>query len=389
MKTLYLECRMGAAGDMLMAALSELTDQNAFIAAINNAGIPGVTVSCEDAVKCGIKGTHMNVRINGDTEEDHTGEIHHHGMHLHEIHELINELHVSEKVRKDAAAVYDLIAEAESHVHGEKVEEIHFHEVGMMDAVADIVGVCILMEMIGAERVVASPVAVGNGMVKCAHGLLPVPAPAAAYLLQGIPSFASDFDGELCTPTGAALLKYFVNSFENMPTMVTEKTGYGMGTKDFPAANCLRAFLGDTRTDGEVIELVCNLDDLTPEETGYAFDALFAAGALDVYITPVHMKKNRPGIVFTCMCRANDRDRMIELIFRHTTTLGIRENVCRRHALSRSMYKLENELGTVRVKRSEGYGVVREKMEFEDLAEISRNTGMSIEEVRSYFRKNR
>lgn len=444
MKTLYLECKMGAAGDMLMAALSELTDQNEFLTRINSMGLEGLDVHAVPSVKCGIHGTHMKVEVNGEEEvsedvhehthdhehdhdhdhdhehehhheHDHDREHHHHhdhdhdhehdhehthehdhdhGHHHHHVHRhmsdietIISGLQVSDKVKADAKAVYRLIAEAESHAHDMPVDEIHFHEVGTMDAIADVVGVCMLMEMVGADRIYASPVAVGNGMVRCAHGILPVPAPATVYLLQGIPSYAGNMEGELCTPTGAALLKYFVQSFEKQPVMKTEKIGYGMGYKDFPAANCIRAFLGEADDDGEVVELVCNIDDQTAEEIGFAVDELFAAGALDVYSTPVNMKKNRPGIVFTCMCRADQKEKMIGLMFRHLTTLGIREYTCRRHSLQRSVQTVETEYGPVRIKKSDGFGIHREKYEYEDLAEIARREGSSVSAVRDALKK--
>ena len=418
MKTLYLECKMGAAGDMLMAALSELVDQNEFLTRINGMGLEGLEVNAVPSVKCGIHVTHMKVEVNGeeevsedvhehhhehdhdhhhDDEHSHDHEHHHdhdhgHGhhhvhRHMSDIESIISGLKVSDKVKTDAKAVYGMIAEAESHAHDMPVEEIHFHEVGTMDAIADVVGVCMLMEMIGADRIYASPVAVGNGMVRCAHGILPVPAPATAYLLKGIPSYAGNMDGELCTPTGAALLKYFVQSFEKQPVMKTEKIGYGMGYKDFPAANCIRAFLGEADDDGEVVELVCNIDDQTAEEIGFAVDELFAAGALDVYSTPVNMKKNRPGIVFTCMCRADQKEQMIGLMFRHLTTLGIREYTCRRHSLQRSVETVETEFGKVRIKKSDGFGVHREKYEYEDLAEIARREGTSVNAVRDSLKK--
>lgn len=431
MRTLYLECRMGAAGDMLMAALSELTDQNEFLAKMNGLGLDGLEIQAVPSVKCGIHGTHMKVEVNGEEEvsedvhehhhdhdhdhdhthdhdhehphdhdHEHSHEHHHDHEHAHEHHHdhdhghhhvhrhmsdietIINNLNVFDTVKGNAQAVYRLIAEAESHAHNMPVEEIHFHEVGTMDAIADVVGVCLLMEMIGAERIYASPVATGSGMVRCAHGILPVPAPATAYLLQGIPSYAGNIEGELCTPTGAALLKHFVQSFEKQPTMRTEKIGYGMGFKDFPAANCVRAFLGEADDDGEVVELVCNIDDQTAEEIGFAVDELFAAGALDVYSTPVNMKKNRPGIVFTCMCRSDQKEKMIELMFRHLTTLGIREYTCRRHSLSRSVETMDTPYGKVRIKKSDGFGIHREKLEYEDLAEIARREGTSVAAVR-------
>ena len=414
MKELYIECRMGAAGDMLNAALSELVDQQAYLDKMNSIGLEGITFKAEPSVKCGIHGTHMSVVIDGEeetTEDVHMHEHHHDHEHEHEHHHdhdhdhehehdhdhghhhhhhssmqditaIINGLNVSDKVKKDAIAVYGLIAEAESAAHNTTVDQIHFHEVGSKDAVADVVGVCVLMEMIGAERVYVSPVNTGYGMVRCAHGILPVPAPATAYLLKGVPSYAGRFEGELCTPTGAALLKYFADSFENMPVMKTEKVGYGMGKKDFPAANAVRAFLGEMEDDGEVLELVCNIDDESSEEIGFASEELMAAGALDVYVIAADMKKNRPGHLFTCMCRVDDREKMVSLMFRHLTTIGIREYTCRRHALKRSFRTVETEYGPVRIKRSEGYGTVREKTEFEDIAKIAKEQNMSLADVR-------
>ncbi len=265
MKTLYLDCGMGAAGDMLTAALTELLpDADAFITELNSAGVPGVVIEKELSVKCGITGTHISVKINGEEEhsnahhheEEHSHEHHHEEEHshehehthahhhssMHEIEHIIGHLKVSDKVKKDVTAVYNLIAEAESNAHGIPVTDIHFHEVGTMDAIADVTAVCLLMERLAPERVIASPVHVGSGQVKCAHGILPVPAPATAFILKDVPIYGGKITGELCTPTGAALLKYFVDIFGDMPVMKTEKIGYGMGQKDFIAANCVRAF---------------------------------------------------------------------------------------------------------------------------------------------------
>lgn len=396
MKTLYLECKMGCAGDMLMGALSELVDKNVFIEKMNHIGLQGVTFEAVPSVKCGITGTHMKVEVNGEEEMSHDHHEHshheehhhhHHGVHLSDIHEIVRHLDVSQKVKKDTENIYQIIAEAESKAHGMEIDNIHFHEVGTMDAIADVVGNCVLMEMIDPERVIVSPIALGNGMVKCAHGILPVPAPAVATILQGIPTYAGKMDGELCTPTGAALLKYFATSFETQPTMKTNQIGYGMGNKDFPAANCVRAFLGEIEDDGEVCELTCNLDDITSENIGYAFEVLFKNGALDVYVTSVYMKKNRPGYVFTCMCKTSDKDKMIELMFQHLSTLGIRESTCVRHALDRSVKKIQTSFGEVRVKKSSGYNTTKEKIEFDDLAKIASEKNLSIEEVREVIKK--
>ena len=405
MRTIYLDCSMGAAGDMLMAALLELLpEKNTFLQKMQSLGLPGLEISAEPSVKCGITGTHMRVLIHGEEEghpHEHAAEAHahshadapeaahahvhvhpHHHTDLNELTHRISHLNVSEAVRSDILAVYQSIADAESRVHGVPVEQIHFHEVGSLDALADVTGVCLLMELLAPEQVLASPVHVGSGQVRCAHGILPVPAPATALLLEGIPIYGGSIRGELCTPTGAALLRRFVTRFGPLPPMRVEKTGYGMGTKDFEAANCVRAMLGQTEESaGHILELACNLDDMTPEAVGFAMEQLFAAGALDVYTTPIGMKKNRPGVLLTCMCREEDREAMLRTLFRHTSTLGIRVSVCDRYTLSRRQYAVQTPDGEIRVKQSSGWGVLRRKAEFEDLAHIARRTGKSIAEV--------
>lgn len=405
MRTIYLDCSMGAAGDMLMAALLELLpEKDTFLQKMQSLGLPGLEISAEPSVKCGITGTHMRVLIHGEEEgrpHVHAAEepfhfhadapeaahahvhVHpHHHTDLNELTHRISHLNVSEAVRSDILAVYQSIADAESRVHGVPVEQIHFHEVGSLDALADVTGVCLLMELLAPEQVLASPVHVGSGQVRCAHGILPVPAPATALLLEGIPIYGGSIRGELCTPTGAALLRRFVTRFGPLPPMRVEKTGYGMGTKDFEAANCVRAMLGQTEESaGHILELACNLDDMTPEAVGFAMEQLFAAGALDVYTTPIGMKKNRPGVLLTCMCREDDREAMLRTIFRHTSTLGVRVSVCDRYTLSRRQYAVQTPDGEICVKESSGWGVLRRKAEFEDLARIARQTGKSIAEV--------
>ncbi|WP_337424977.1 nickel pincer cofactor biosynthesis protein LarC [Alitiscatomonas sp.] len=440
MRTIYLDCGMGAAGDMLMAALLELCPEKKeeFLGKMNGLGLPGVKVEAEPAVKCGITGTHMNVTVFGEEEESedvhdhghahthsheacefiatdglhshansHDGHDHHHedqAAHSHDGHDhshhhhhhstmagiasIIDGLDIPDPVKEDMKAVYALIAEAESHAHGMPVDQIHFHEVGTMDAVADIAGVCLLFHELGADQIIASPVHVGSGHVHCAHGILPVPAPATAHILQGIPVYSTQVQGELCTPTGAALLKHFVKEFREMPVMTTSKIGYGMGKKDFERANCVRAFLGDTAETGdEIAELSCNLDDMTAEAVGFAEEALFEAGALEVYTVPVGMKKSRPGVLLTCMCRREDEEKMVELLFRHTTTLGVREHISRRFTLKRREETVETAYGPVRKKISQGHGVARAKLEYEDLAAIAKKTGRPLEEIRKEIEK--
>ena len=304
-----------------------------------------------------------------------------------DISALIDALPVSDKVRADAKAVYALIADAESRVHGRPVTDIHFHEVGTMDAVADVVGVCLLMEQLAPEQVIASPVHTGSGHVHCVHGILPVPAPATAMILQGIPSYSTGVKGELCTPTGAALLKHFANRFGDRPMMTVSAIGYGMGKKDFDRANCVRAFLGESEGTRETItKLECNLDDMTGEDIGFASEQLFAAGARDVFTQPIQMKKNRPGILLSVICLPEDADRLAEVMMKHTTTLGIRRQDMSRYALSRREETVSTTYGDIRVKRSTGLGVERIKPEYDDLAAIAREKALSLNTIRKEIR---
>ena len=427
MKTLYIECNMGAAGDMLMAALSELLpDPEAFIARMNALGLPGVRFERQKTEKCGIIGTHIAVTVNGEDEHSHdvagTGnrygghghshdhgqhhghlhddaeannpqlhehvhehehEYHHHHASLHDICAIIEALDLPEAVKADSKAVYGRIAEAESKVHGRPVDHIHFHEVGTLDAVADVVGVCALMHEIAPEQVLVSPVHVGSGQVRCAHGVLPVPAPATALLLEGVPVYGGAIRGELCTPTGAALLVHFASDFGDMPAMTLEAVGYGMGTKDFPWANCVRALLGQTReAPDSAVELRCNLDDMTGEAIGYAAQCLRQAGALDVWTQAIQMKKDRPGTLLCCLCPPEREGEFASLMLKHTTTIGVRCQKLRRYTLKREAVTLDTPYGPVRAKRSHGFGVDRVKPEFDDLAEIAERQGLSLGDIK-------
>lgn len=384
MRTLYIDCSMGCAGDMLMAALLELhPDKDDFLSRMNAALGGKAVLSASPDSKCGLRGTHVTVLINGDEEGEKT---HHHHEHtsITEIMAFIDSVPLDEAIRENAKKVYSIIAEAESRVHGHPMENVHFHEVGSLDALADVLSVCALMHELAPERILASEVNVGSGTVRCAHGVLPVPAPATELILRGVPIYSGQIKSELCTPTGAALLKYFVSEFVAMPTMKIENAGCGTGKKNFECANVVRAFIGETADEGDrIIELACNLDDMTPEELAFAMEELFSLGALDVYFTNIGMKKSRPGVKLTCMCREKQRERMLECIFKHTTTLGVREYACKRYELGRSEKAVRTQDGEVRVKISSGYGVVREKAEYEDLAALARKSGKTIAQIRS------
>ena len=418
MKTLYIDCSMGAAGDMLTASLLELTDDPAkSLEELNGLGIPGVVFSCEKTQKSGITGTHVHVLVNGEEEgvhehhhhhdhehehehhdhdhdhhehehhdHDHDHEHHHHHSGMHDIEHIVRDhLCVSDTIKDKVMSVYSLIAQAESEVHGVSVDQIHFHEVGTMDAVADITAVCYLIDKLGVDQILASPVHVGRGTVKCAHGILPVPAPATALILKDIPIYSrEEVMGELCTPTGAALLKTFVSKFETMPVMAIRKIGYGMGTKDFTITNCLRTYLAESESDGldKIYELSFNVDDMTGEEIGYATKVLLDNKARDVFTIPVNMKKNRPGTMICVICDEASKDELVRLIFRHTTTLGIRESIHDRYVLKREVETVDSRFGKIRIKKAEGYGVSRSKYEYDDLSEIASNNQLSIEEVK-------
>ena len=384
MKTLYLDCGMGAAGDMLTAALLELLpEKDAFVEELNALGIPDVRFTAEKSVKCGITGTHMQVTIHGEEETDHPDHPHHHHHGaMADIRSIVNGLPIPTMVKLDILSVYEEIAEAESHVHGVPVEHIHFHEVGTMDAIADVTAVCLLLHRLNPDKIIVSPVHVGSGQVRCAHGILPVPAPATAYLLRDIPIYGGSIAGELCTPTGAALLKHFAAAFGEMPAMRVQAIGYGMGKKDFPRANCVRCLLGETTDPGdEILELRCNVDDMTGESIGFALEQLLKRGALDAFTVPIGMKKSRPAVLITVLCRQAQKEAMVGLLFRHTTTLGVREFPCRRCTLERTVEAIQTPYGTVRKKVSSGYGVHREKYEYDDLSRIALEKGISLEEV--------
>ena len=407
---------MGAAGDMLMAALWEAAGSRPeLIERLNAMGVPGLHVEAEKAESCGIHGTHMKVEIYGAEElehhhhdhdhehhehhHDHHDHDHEHGHHHHHEHHhhgiddvkgILDGLDISDHARENAKKVYDIIAAAESTVHGVDMKHVHFHEVGSLDAVADVAGCCMLIDEIGADRIVVSPVNTGSGSVKCAHGILPVPAPATELILRGVPCYSGKVESELCTPTGAALIKHFADSFGAMPVMTVETAGYGIGTKRFENhANCVRVLKGEETAekreayDDEVYELSANIDDMTGEDIGFAIEMLMEAGALDAYAQAVTMKKTRPAVKLCCLCREKDRKTMTETMFRHTSSIGIREQKFGRYTLKRREISGEVSGVKVRAKVSEGYGVRRVKAEFDSARDLAEKTGVTLKEAKT------
>lgn len=401
MKRLFLDCQMGIAGDMLTATLLGLVDNpEIWIERLNQIGIPNVTYTLIPKEDKGLQGYRVAVTIDGIEEsEHHTGSSHdqHHTDHHHYVHgrglqgvtDIINSLSISDTCKQNAINVYNLVAQAEAKVHKSTVTQIHFHELGMLDAIADIVAVCVLLEALKFDEIIISPIHVGTGTVHCAHGELPVPAPATMELLSGIPMYADyQIKGELCTPTGAALAKYFGTVFSHMPVMTPTKVFYGFGTKQFERPNCIRAFVEiNNDLEDTIIEMSCNLDDMTPEEIGYAVEQLLLSPALDVFTTPIMMKKQRPGTMLTVLCKIDDIDTMRDLIFRHTTSLGIRYHRCERYILSRFAGGIDWDGNRIAFKTSSGFGVKRHKYEYDSLAAIAKQNDISLLDLKRQLGK--
>lgn len=394
MKTLYFECNMGAAGDMLMSSLFELCEKKElFLTTMNQLFSPEVKLTPLKVSKNGILGTQIQVLIHGEEEgvydfpeKKHTKEHHHHHHHASysDILAKIKTLDLPSVVKENAAAIYQLIGDAEATVHGTTLEQIHFHEVGTLDALVDVVGCSYLIYLIAPEQILCSPIHVGSGFVKCAHGVLPVPAPATAQILKGIPSYSGEIASELCTPTGAAILKHFVHEFCSMPVFDIQAIGYGMGHKEFKTLNCVRTFWGENTPSAnkdQVLEISCNIDDMTGEAIGFATELLIEQGALDVYTVPIQMKKNRPGILFVCLCNPKDKDHFTDLIFTHTTTRGMRYQSYERTKLTSSSSTVSTPYGDIRIKESVGPNIRHQKPEYDDVKKAAKTHNVSLEDV--------
>ena len=391
MKILYFDCGMGAAGDMLCACLLDALEKpESFVEQFNRLGIPGVEMTLEEFKANGIRGRRVHVHVHGQEEGSVAFDEAHHGhghptRGLDDVLNIIGGLPLSKALREDAVSVYRSIAEAEAKVHGSPLNEVHFHELGSLDAVADVVAFCMLINQLAPDEICASSVHVGSGQVRCAHGLMPVPAPATAELLLGIPTYGGEISGELCTPTGAALLKHFVKKFGPQPDMTVSAVGYGVGTKVFSAPNFIRAFIGESKASQEMVEeICCNLDDMTGEAIGFAIETLLEHGALDAYYVPIGMKKSRPGVMLCCLCKCEDTERLTSLMLRHTTSLGVRIKSFRRTTVERKTETVETHYGTVRVKTANG----RSKPEYDDLARIARENNLTLNEAAELIKRS-
>jgi uncharacterized protein (TIGR00299 family) protein len=388
---------MGAAGDMLTAALYELlgnNDKNAFLKQINSLGLNNASITAQSIKKNSINGTKIHVKIHGCKEHEknscHTKHNHlhkHSHTNLKTIGNIISKLKVSKKVKDNAVNIYNIIAQAEAKAHHKPVTQIHFHEVGEIDAIIDIISICLLVDNVSPNKIISSPINIGKGHLHCTHGVFPVPAPATANILYNIPIYTNEYEGELCTPTGAAIIKYFVTNFGQMPIMRIKKIGYGMGMRKIEMPNYVRAFLGESSkdtntTNNTIVQLQCNLDDITGESLSFTSELLLEKGALDVFHTSIQMKKNRPGFLFTCICNAEKANFFAKLILEYTSTFGVRETICKRYILNRKTSIQKTLYGNIRIKTGEGFGIKKSKLEFEDIAKIARIKNKTFDEIK-------
>jgi pyridinium-3,5-bisthiocarboxylic acid mononucleotide nickel chelatase len=396
MKTLYFDCFAGISGDMTLGALVAAgVDPRALVAEIDRLGVSGYEISFERVDRSGISAVRAVVRLTAE-EKRH--------RHLADIHEIIAASRLSRSVSERAARIFTRLAEAEARVHNQPVEKIHFHEVGAVDAIVDVVGACIGFELLGIERFVCSPLHVGSGMVEMAHGRFPIPPPAVAELLRAAPIYATEITGELVTPTGAAIVSTLCEEFGPLAPMRVERTGYGAGTREYPRfPNVLRLLIGESEetaaadngggeaSDERLLLVETNVDDASPQLLGHLMERAFEVGALDCFFTPVQMKKNRPGVLITILCRPAEREAIYALLFAETTTIGARSHEVERRALGRVQVRVETEFGEIEMKVARTQGrVVGATPEYESCRAAAVRAGVALrvveEAARTAFR---
>ena len=387
-KILYYDCFAGVSGDMNLGALIHLGVDPEFLKAqFEKLHIDGFTLEVKEEKRRGISGIKADVIINNPENEKH--------RHLHHIESLINQSELSEKVKKTALKIFNLVAEAEAKVHDIPIQKVHFHEVGALDSIADIVGAAICLDYLKVDKIISAPVQLGGGTVKCAHGIMPVPAPATAEILKNIPVKSGLVQYEATTPTGAAILAATVDEFTENVNFEIQKIGYGLGTKDTEVPNVLRVFLAEVEDNeqdviqSEAVLLECNIDDLSPENYEFVMDLLFKAGAGDVWIEPIIMKKSRPASKICVLAEPSGNAVMKEILFTHTSTIGLREKIVKKSALSREERIVKTPFGEVRVKESFFKGkIVNIKSEFEDCKKLALEHNVPINIIQNSVIKN-
>jgi uncharacterized protein (TIGR00299 family) protein len=387
---LHFDCFSGISGDMTLAALVDAgVDAEAVRDGLASLGLP-IRMEAAKVRKGGFAATQVTI----EAPEEHAH------RHLPDVEEILNRGRLTSAQRELALRIFRRLAEAEATAHGMPLEKVHFHEVGALDSIADIAGVAIALDLLGAQRITSRSVPTGSGMVKCAHGLMPIPAPGTAALLKGVPIAPSTIKAELTTPTGAAILSTVVQEWIESPAMTIERIGHGAGQRDFlEQPNLLRVFVGEVAAPANPAEfdrvwmLETNLDDVPAEVIGYCFDQLFAAGALDVFSTPIQMKKNRPGVLLSVLAPESALRVLEAILFRETETFGIRRYPVERSKLQREAVTVATPWGPIRGKRGWREGVNVFTPEYEDCARIARLHGVALREVytavrRTYQREN-
>ena len=383
MRTLYFDCLAGASGDMILGALIAAgVDPDALRAQLSLLSIEGFNIEVEPVDRSGIGATFARV----ETREEHTH------RHLSDILRIIHTSQLSQAVKGRASQIFTRLAEAEAQVHKQPVESIHFHEVGAIDAIVDVVGAAICFELMGIDRFVCSPLHVGSGTVEMEHGRFPVPPPAVVELLKNAPIYATDIQGELVTPTGAAIISSVCSEFGPLPRMQLERTGYGAGKRQYERfPNVLRVLIGTEQTRRAAVEnlwtLETNIDDMSPQIFSHVMDRAFELGALDCYFSPIHMKKNRPGVLVSILCRAEQREPLRQMLFAETTTLGVRMHEVERFALDRKIVCVQTEYGPIDVKVSRLNGTITNEMpEYEQCRVAAQNANVPLRVVEEAVR---
>jgi uncharacterized protein (TIGR00299 family) protein len=378
MKTLYFDCFAGASGDMILGAMVAAgVDPNFLRQQLSLLPVSGFKVDFETVDRSGLSATYARV----ETAPEHKH------RHLADIKEIIDRSGLAEAVKQRAVQIFTRLAEAEARVHNEAVDHVHFHEVGALDAIVDVVGAAICFEFLKIDRFVCSPLHVGSGMVQMAHGRFPIPPPAVAELRKGAPFYAGAVKGELVTPTGAAIITTVCREYGPVPQMTTESTGYGAGTREYPDfPNVLRVFVGETESSRAIDErlwmIETNLDDASPQIIGHVMDRVLESGALDCFFTPVQMKKNRPGVLLSVLCAQDKKEAVMKLLFTETTTLGVRSYEVSRRALQRSVVRVETQYGPIDVKVAHLDGrVVNEMPEFEQCRDAAAKANVPLKSV--------
>ncbi|MCC6446745.1 MAG: nickel pincer cofactor biosynthesis protein LarC [Armatimonadetes bacterium] len=382
MRIAYFDCFAGISGDMTIGALVAAgVDPEALESELSKLGLDGYELRFGQKVSHGITAVDFDVHIH---EHDHHGQHHHHRSFT-EIARMIGESGLSERVKAQSVAVFRRLGEAEAKVHNTSLDEIHFHEVGAVDSIVDIVGAVIGLEMLGVEEVHVSRLPAGHGFIRAAHGVLPVPAPATVELTRGIPVYPVDAEGEMVTPTGAAIVSALGKSFGKMPEMRVSSVGYGAGKKEFTFPNLLRVYIGDAEDKPRAHPITCletNIDDMNPQFYDYLMERLFEKGALDVFMTPVQMKKNRPAAMLTVLSPPEREADLLPILFSETTTLGIRVSRVERYCLDREWKDVSTPYGPVRVKIASLDGIPQTvEPEYEDCKRLASEKQVPLKEV--------